>query len=524
MWTWQYWKFAVPSGNTQTLLVTMEQTGDQSEADCDFYARRGGLPSHTNYDFRDVSLDGTVNWNVTNAPSGAYFIGIFAFRQCSYKIKATLGNACPNNCNGRGLCNSMGLCECTAPWTGPDCSAQIPSLAMDQAQVHSVKERNWAMFRINLPYTYSTLTFTLEQLDNSPRTDLDLYVRRGLPPTLMNFDYANGTMASTSMVSIADAAAGDWYVGVWAYSCPNQGSGCSFRITASHQDRCPNRCSMRGFCRGTACSCSPGFSGSACETMDARMNLGVLYPGHVESFAWNYYTFQTLTSNPIRINVYPGVINDGDCDLYVKRDSNPTIFQYDYRDNSPSSNITLDINTPGSSVWHIGMYGYRRCDYVIKISAIRDEGRCQNGGVSTGPGVCTCPAGWGGDLCEIRVLPMVQANIYTGTVTSGNFVYYNFSLPYTPTDVVFYLKETEPQSQGLIWLYMNQEHVPTIRDHAFEDIDTNTNYHMLKVSRHQLPQRRIGAQNFIVGVYGSPLIVGNTPKPYQLTAWAAPFQ
>lgn len=516
--------FNVPTGNRNTLLITLDQTGSQEDTDCDVYIKQGTLPSHTNYDFRDVSLDGHVEQNISN-PSGRYYIGIFAFRECSYALKATLGNACPNNCNGRGVCNSFGVCECMGSWTGRDCNQQIPTLTLNTPMSGTAGLREWRVFRVNLPYTYSALTFTLEQTGATQNTaDLDLYVRRGLVPTLLNFDYANGSMAHTSTVAVADAAAGEWFVGVWGYACPSQ-SGCTFSISASVTDRCPNRCSMRGFCRGTSCSCSPGFTGDYCETMTARMQLGMTYTGYVENFAWNHYTFYTTSANPVRVTLAPGAITDGDCDIYIRKDERPTIFQYDYKDNSLQSNGRIDITSPAYHTWHVGIYGYRRCDYSVVIASITDSGNCQNGGTSNG-GTCICPPGWGGSTCNVRVLPMLPSpSEYTGsTLTSGEFVYYNLSLSYTPSDLIVYVRETSPNSRGNVWLFLNQEFIPTIREHAFEDVDTNTDYHMIKISRDQLPQRRAGPQNFIIGVYGSPYLVTNTRTGYRLTAWASPFQ
>jgi len=523
MWTWEYWAFNVPQGNTATMLITVDQAAGDTEADCDIYIKHNELPSHSVYDYRDVSLNGHMEQNVSNAKSGRYYIGIFAFKECAYTIKATLGNACPSNCNNRGLCNAFGVCECSGYWTGPDCGQQIPQLQLNTPVSSSVGAREWKMYRVNLPYTYSALSFTLQQTGPTQNTaDLDLYLRRGSPPTIINFDYANGSLSHTSVISVTDAAAGDWFIGVWGYACPT--SSCTFTLTASITDRCPNRCSLRGFCRGTACSCSSGFSGDYCETQTAPMQLGRAYTGYVESFAWNYFTFRALSSNPIRISVSPGEIRDGDCDLYVRKDERPTIFQYDYKDNTLQSDSVLDITNPADRNWHIGVYGYRRCDFHINITSISDSGRCRNGGVSTGSGgTCNCPAGWGGDLCEVRVLPLNPSSSYTGTVTSGAFVYYNFSVPETPTDLVVYLQETTPNSKGHVWIYLNQDYIPTVRDHSFEDIDTNTNYHMLKITRAQLPQRRTGRQNFIIGVYGTPYLLQGASAGYRLAAWAAPF-
>ena len=64
--------------------------------------------------------------------------------------------------------------------------------------------------------------------------------------------------------------------------------------------------------------------------------------------------------------------------------------------------------------------------------------------------------------------------------------------------------------------------IPTVRDHAFEDVDTNTAYHMIQVKRDQLPQHKTGPQSFIIGVYGSPYLISGSAS-YKLSAWASPF-
>lgn len=525
IWNWDYLYVSVPTGNTNTLLIQMDQTDDIAEADCDIFVKHGSIPSHTDYDWRDVSLGGHITHNITNAVAGRYYIGVFAFRQCHYRIRASLGAACPNNCNNHGLCNSMGQCECTGEYTGADCSARMPTLALNSPSSGTVLQRAWSYLRINLPYTYSALTVTLTQADQSANTDLDLYVRRGAIPTQLQFDYANGSMHYSSSVSLVDAAAGDWYVGVWGYKCATA-TGCRFTVTAAVTDRCPNRCSMRGFCRGTVCSCQPGYTGDYCEAQTAALTLGSTYHGYVENFAWNYYTFRSSTANPIRINVAPGQIATGDCDLFVRKNERPTIFRYDYKDTSLSSNATLDIASPGDHTWHVGLYGFRRCDYSLQLTTITDAGNCQHGGTPVTGGTCLCPAGYGGNLCEVTVHPLALPNTagVAGSVRSGEFVYYNVSLPDTPSDFVVYVKETKENSQGEIWVYLNQQFIPTIREHAFSDIDTNTRYHMIHVTRQQLPQRKVGAQNFIIGIYGSPYIVGaTTTSSYRLTAWASPF-
>ena len=38
------------------------------------------------------------------------------------KAQISGGKACPNNCGGNGVCNSLGHCHCNRGWEPPDCT------------------------------------------------------------------------------------------------------------------------------------------------------------------------------------------------------------------------------------------------------------------------------------------------------------------------------------------------------------------------------------------------------------------
>lgn len=105
------------------LVVRLRET--LHSQDCDLYVLKDAKPTTTHFDLYDVSL-GNHNSSVTiEAPDGLYWIGVYGFQACDYTLSLEEGNStdCPRNCSGHGACNG-GLCVCTAPWAGDDCSTQ----------------------------------------------------------------------------------------------------------------------------------------------------------------------------------------------------------------------------------------------------------------------------------------------------------------------------------------------------------------------------------------------------------------
>jgi hypothetical protein len=118
--------------------------------------------------------------------------------------------------------------------------------------------------------------------------------------------------------------------------------------------------------------------------------------GFVGDNTWNYYHYNAFSSYNLMVTMNQTSAL-GDCDLYVKSDSNPTRFDYTYRysplpqsvsfilssiemlivlglvcavfdrDISFRSNVTLAITNPADLTWYVGVFGYRSCAYVLSV-------------------------------------------------------------------------------------------------------------------------------------------------------------
>ena len=87
--------------------------------------------------------------------------------------------------------------------------------------------------------------------------------------------------------------------------------------------------------------------------------------GFAGSNQWNYYTVTANSATNMLISIDQDWNNDGDCDLYVRADEQPDRFHYDYRNIGFDNSFSVTIQNPLSTQWHIGVYGYRSCQYFI---------------------------------------------------------------------------------------------------------------------------------------------------------------
>lgn len=71
------------------------------------------------------------------------------------------GKACPNNCNGRGVCNSLGHCHCNRGFRPPDCLQPGVGGSEDSGPVEDPNGTFYEVLLNSLSYLASTATDVL---------------------------------------------------------------------------------------------------------------------------------------------------------------------------------------------------------------------------------------------------------------------------------------------------------------------------------------------------------------------------
>lgn len=73
---------------------------------------------------------------------------------------------------------------------------------------------SWKYYKITVPASQTSLKFTM----SGGTGDADMYVKRGAMPTSSIYDYRPYLSGNNESVTVTNPVAGDWYVGLYAYS------------------------------------------------------------------------------------------------------------------------------------------------------------------------------------------------------------------------------------------------------------------------------------------------------------------
>eukprot|EP01095_Lingulamoeba_sp_RSL-Kostka_P003753 TRINITY_DN1476_c0_g1_i1.p1 TRINITY_DN1476_c0_g1~~TRINITY_DN1476_c0_g1_i1.p1 ORF type:complete len:581 (+),score=207.41 TRINITY_DN1476_c0_g1_i1:44-1786(+) len=508
-YSWHYYRITVPQ-NSYELKFIMHQPNQDS--DCDLYVRMGEEPSRFEYDQSDFTLDLDFEVSVENPTSGIYYAGVYGFRNCNYDLDFVLdyddSSSCINNCSGRGSCND-GECSCNAGWAGNDCSKEITNITDGQIRHDSVgnKEWNYYSFESSVFVGGPAPTIKIEVNQTSPG-DSDLYVAYERIPTLYDFDLRDATLQVNYFVSGANPQAGTYYIGVYGYS------GCDYNIRSATEQSCPSQCSRHGVCSGSICQCDNGYSGTACEKMDVVMQLDTAYEGYAGDNSWNMYHINPDSSNNLQITVNQE--EQGDCDLYIAANREPTRVDYDYRDITFDLDFDVVVESPQSQTWYIGIYGYRACPY--HITAAIEKGACPNDcsghGACTHDGRCDCESGWAGKDCGSPFYHLSNSILREDVVAVNNWVYYRYSIPETQSS--FNLLVVEEDTIGNAWVYVKRGAPPELDDYDYNDVSIKTPFH----SVYFRTEGDIEETNVYIGVYGNPFGEFSHPVTFKVIAYS----
>ncbi len=178
-------------------------------------------------------------------------------------------------------------------------------------------------FKIDVPVGQTKL-----EISTSGGTgDCDLYVKKDTMPTPEIYDYRPFQNGNNEKVTINDPAAGTYYV------------------------------MLRGFNAYSGVTLLAAYTG----------NVGTLLVNGVPvtgiggaAGSDKFYRIDVPAGQlTLEIQITGGT---GDCDLYVKQGTVPTITNWDYRPFVSGNEETVDVNNPAAGTWYIMLHGY--ADYA----------------------------------------------------------------------------------------------------------------------------------------------------------------
>jgi hypothetical protein len=507
---WNYYHYRITRTGEDLRLVVNSTSGD-----CDLFVQRSQLPTRENYYARDVSSSAVKNFvlNLPQIPPGEWYIGVFGFSTCSYSMTAIEIDAfhdCPNGCSGHGDCR-MGTCTCYPFYGGSDCSLSARQLTARQRVGGSVELGQWSYYVFNLEEN----TFDVIINETSAQGDVDIFVKYAAFPNETHFDYRDISVSKNFALTISTKTKGYWYIGVFGFQAT------SYMIQVVPYSTCLNFCSKHGNCDGNGCICTPGFNGLACENMIGELKNRAVVSGFVSSDMWNYYHFTGSTTNNIIVEVNQHSETAGaDCDVYVRGGDKPTLELFDFRNVGLEDSIQITIPNPQFTTWYIGVYGYATCTYNVTqyVSTSCIPGCNPPFGQCAPDGSCICAPNYAGPTCSTPVVPLQNGvSVGPNALMTGQWAYYVVNT--TSVSLAVHMKEMEDWSIGYYWLFVSQQTFPTLLDHDYSDMDTNTAEHTIRFPTHA---HRHHAQQFYIGVYGSPFDLDTQDShrgTYKLVAW-----
>jgi len=287
-------------------------------------------------------------------------------------------------------------------------------------------------------------------------------------------------------------------------------------LTLSFSDACEVDCSSHGTCNDRGCSCDSNFIGDYCQTMVPNLRLDTPIAGSVASNQWNYYKVSINTVNNLVIRVNQTSAH-GDCDLYVRAGVDPDKYTYDYSNSRVDPTFSLSIPNTGSNIWHLGVYGFSSCRYILVASI---ETTCPNN--CSGHGICTnarcqCDVDYSGSDCSSTSNVLQSGVERSGSVVPWTWSYYKVNATGSLLNVQLLDIGGQP---SLLRLYLQIQRPPSLNSFILSDASLRATD-----SRHILLRRyTTDPADYVIGVYS---LRGNsqniTASNFKLLAWNSPF-
>jgi hypothetical protein len=369
---WKIYKLSI-SQQFPAVLVHLNQTGTSTEQDCDLYAKFGEIPTDLSWDYFDQNWQETYSSvSFVNPAQGDWFIGVYGYSGCSFKIQADpqTDAPCPNLCSKRGSCRS-GRCRCQLGWTGDYCEETMDSILLNQILTGYVEYNTWNFYRLDTSST-STLKVTVSQ--STASEDCDIFIRRDDKPTQSEFDLFDISYDQVTSVFLPSPGVGTYWIGVYgsSYETP-----CTYSMSATLTNECGS--CVNGECLDFGyCACNDGWAGEGCDIAVTKLTANQVMTNTVVPRTFNYYSF-TSNSPTIIVSIYE-TQTSGMAYLFESMGVSPTLMYYDQQDIDPDRSFhTLTINAEWwvdpsgewANTYFFGVYGSplsaRDVEYKITV-------------------------------------------------------------------------------------------------------------------------------------------------------------
>jgi hypothetical protein len=288
----KYYKIDVPSGQDTLAFTTSGGTGN-----VDVYIKRGAKPTTSTWDNRLIQSGNAESLSLNNPAGGTWYIMLKAqqaYSGVTLKAEYSFGGTVTLLSNGVPVTNISGL------------------------------EGSERIYRLIVPGGQAKLEIQI----SGGTGDADLYVKRGSPPTALEYDYRPYLVGSEETVTIDNPTGGDWFMMIRGYR-----AYAGLTLVATFGGTTPPPDEVTTLTNGVAVT---DISGAADGTKFYKIDVPA---GQAK----------------LEIAMSGGT---GDADLYVRKGAKPTSSEWDYRPYLIGNNETVTIDNPDAATWYIMLKGY----------------------------------------------------------------------------------------------------------------------------------------------------------------------
>ena len=368
----EHYVIDVPAGATNLQISTSGGTGD-----VDLYTRFGSQPTSTTYNCRPYASGNNENCNEPSPSAGSWYIMLKAYSTYSNLTLSVSYTAPGNTPPSASFTSSKTDLSVSFTDTSTDAGGSISSWSWNFGDGNSSTQQNPT-------HTYATAgsyTVTLTVTDNDNNTDSASATVSptdpvsNVPPTAA-FTHS----ASNLLVNFTDTSSdSDGSIVTWSW---NFGDG----QTATSQDPNHTYATAGSYSVSLTVTDNDGASDSTSSTVTVTEPTGnVLNNGDTvtnqgaSTGGWIYYTIN-LPTGATNLSVSLSGSN-GDADMYLRHNSQPTTSVNDCSSTSSNSNESCTVASPASGTWHIGIYAYATFSGASLTASFTEPGQgCTPGG------------------------------------------------------------------------------------------------------------------------------------------------